>query len=102
MPYWIRPSESARQHRACGNAAAVASSKLFCSNGIDHRPGSGHGSWQGAHLMKAIVFEQPGDPSVLKYVETPKPELAPGSALVKVHAAGINFADTFFIRGEYM
>lgn len=52
--------------------------------------------------MKAIVFEQTGDPSVLKYAEVPKPELAPGTALIKVHAAGINFADTFFIRGEYM
>lgn len=52
--------------------------------------------------MKAIVFEKTGDPSVLKYVETPKPELAPGMALLKVNAAGINFADTFFIRGEYM
>ena len=39
---------------------------------------------------------------MLKYVETPKPEVTPGIALVKVHAAGINFADTFFIRGEYM
>ena len=29
--------------------------------------------------MKAIVFEQTGDPSVLKYVEVPKPELAPGT-----------------------
>jgi NADPH:quinone reductase len=52
--------------------------------------------------VKAIVFEQIGDPSVLKYAEVPKPELAPGTALIKVHAAGINFADTFFIRGEYM
>ena len=52
--------------------------------------------------MKAIVFEQTGDPSVLKYAEVPKPELAPGTALLKVHAAGINFADTFFIRSEYM
>jgi len=58
--------------------------------------------FQGAHLVKAIVFEQTGDPSVLKYVEVPKPELAPGTALLKVHAAGINFADTSFIRGEYM
>lgn len=52
--------------------------------------------------MKAIVFEKTGDPSVMKYVDVPKPELKPGTALVKVHAAGINFADTFFIRGEYM
>jgi NADPH2:quinone reductase len=52
--------------------------------------------------VKAIVFEKTGDPSVMQYVEVPKPELRPGTALVKVHAAGINFADTFFIRGEYM
>jgi len=52
--------------------------------------------------VKAIVFEKTGDPSVMQYVEIPKPELRPGTALVKVHAAGINFADTFFIRGEYM
>ncbi|HZO81189.1 MAG TPA: quinone oxidoreductase [Candidatus Binataceae bacterium] len=52
--------------------------------------------------MKAIVFEKTGDPSVMQYVDVPKPELRPGTALLKVHAAGINFADTFFIRGEYM
>lgn len=52
--------------------------------------------------MKAIVFEKTGDPDVMQYVEVPKPELKPGMALIKVHAAGINFADTFFIRGEYM
>ena len=52
--------------------------------------------------MKAIVFETTGDPSVLEYVDTPTPKVAPGTVLVKVHAAGINFADTFFIRGEYM
>jgi len=52
--------------------------------------------------VKAIIFEQTGDPNVLKYAEVPKPQLIPGTALVKVHAAGINFADTFFIRGEYM
>jgi NADPH:quinone reductase len=52
--------------------------------------------------VKAIVFEKTGDPSVMQYVEVPKPELRPGTALIKVHAAGINFADTFFIRGEYM
>jgi NADPH2:quinone reductase len=52
--------------------------------------------------VKAIVFEKAGDPSVMQYVDVPKPELKPGTALVKVHAAGINFADTFFIRGEYM
>ncbi len=52
--------------------------------------------------MKAIVFEKTGDPGVMQYAEVPKPELRPGTALIKVHAAGINFADTFFIRGEYM
>jgi NADPH2:quinone reductase len=52
--------------------------------------------------VKAIVFEKTGDASVMHPAELPTPELRPGMVLIRVHAAGINFADTFFIRGEYM
>lgn len=52
--------------------------------------------------MKAIVFEKTGDASVMHPAEVPTPELRPGMVLMRVRAAGINFADTFFIRGEYM
>jgi NADPH:quinone reductase len=51
--------------------------------------------------MKAIVFEEIGGPEVMKIAEVPKPEVKPGMVLIKVRAAGINFADTLFRRGQY-
>ncbi len=51
--------------------------------------------------MKAVQFEKIGGPEVLKVVDIPKPEVRPGMVLIRNHAAGLNFADTFFIRGEY-
>ena len=52
--------------------------------------------------MKAVVLEKIGGPEVLKIAEIPKPEVKPGMVLVKVRAAGINFADTLFRQGQYM
>jgi NADPH2:quinone reductase len=51
--------------------------------------------------MKAVYIEQPGSPDVLKYGDMPKPELAPGHALVKVEASGVNFIDTYHRSGLY-
>jgi NADPH2:quinone reductase len=52
--------------------------------------------------MKAVVIEKLGGPEVLKIAEVPKPEVKPGMVLIKVRAAGINFADTLFRQGQYM
>ena len=52
--------------------------------------------------MKAVVFDKVGGPEVLKIAEVQKPEVKPGTVLVKVRAAGINFADTLFRLGQYM
>ncbi|MGH7863913.1 MAG: quinone oxidoreductase family protein [Candidatus Binataceae bacterium] len=52
--------------------------------------------------MKAIVFDKLGGPEVLKLGDVPIPEVRPGSVLVKVRAAGINFADTLFRQGQYV
>ena len=52
--------------------------------------------------MKAVVFEKLGGPEVMKIVEVPKPEVKPGTVLIKVRAAGINFADTLFRQGQYV
>jgi len=52
--------------------------------------------------MKAVVFEKLGGPEVMKLAEVPKPEVKPGTVLVKVRAAGINFADTLFRQGQYL
>jgi NADPH2:quinone reductase len=51
--------------------------------------------------MKAVYIEETGGPDVLKYGDMPKPELAPGHALVKVQASGVNFIDTYHRSGLY-
>jgi NADPH2:quinone reductase len=52
--------------------------------------------------MKAILFDQPGGPEVLKLGDAAKPEVRPGWVLIKNHAIGINFADTLFRQGQYL
>jgi NADPH2:quinone reductase len=52
--------------------------------------------------MKAIVFTQTGGPEVLTLSDVPKPDVRPGMALIKVHAIGVNFADTRFRQGTYV
>jgi NADPH2:quinone reductase len=51
--------------------------------------------------MKAIYIEQTGGPDSLKYGDMPKPEIAPGQALIKVAASGVNFIDTYHRSGLY-
>ncbi|MEU5939532.1 NADPH:quinone reductase [Micromonospora sp. NPDC047548] len=43
--------------------------------------------------MKAIVYEQTGDPSVLKLVDRPVPEPGRGEVLVRVAVSGVNPTD---------
>lgn len=52
--------------------------------------------------MKAIVFERLGGAEVMEYREFPKPELLPGTVLIKNHVIALNYGDTFFIRGTYL
>src|SRR5271163_5108848 len=52
--------------------------------------------------MKAVVIDKIGGPEVMKLAEVPKPEVKPGTVLLRVRAAGINFADTLFRQGQYM
>lgn len=52
--------------------------------------------------MKAIVFDALGGPEVLRLADVPKPDVRPGMVLLKVHAIGVNFADTRFRQGTYV
>jgi NADPH2:quinone reductase len=52
--------------------------------------------------MKAIQFDQLGGPEVMSLREVPKPELRPGTIVVKNEIITINFGDIFFTRGEYI
>lgn len=51
--------------------------------------------------MQAIVLEGFGDPSNLKLREVPDPTPGPGEVLVRVRAAGLNFADVLWRLERY-
>ena len=51
--------------------------------------------------MRAIVVHALGGPEVLTLRAHPVPEPGPGEVLVRVHATGVNFADTERRRGVY-
>ncbi|MEN9934449.1 MAG: hypothetical protein RLZZ387_1028 [Chloroflexota bacterium] len=51
--------------------------------------------------MKAILFDQPGGPEVLRYDDTPDVTAAPGELLVRVRATAANRADVLQRRGGY-
>lgn len=51
--------------------------------------------------MKAVRVHQTGDADVLRYEDIPTPEPGPGTVLVKVDAAGLNFIDIYQRMGAY-
>jgi putative PIG3 family NAD(P)H quinone oxidoreductase len=51
--------------------------------------------------MKAILFDQPGDPDVLRYGDVPDPPPGGDELLVRVHATAVNRADLLQRRGGY-
>ncbi len=52
--------------------------------------------------MKTIRYHAMGGPEVLVFEEVEKPVPAAGEVLVRVHVAGVNFADTLMSRGRYV
>lgn len=52
--------------------------------------------------MKAIVRTKYGSPDVLRLEEVEKPVPAGDQVLVRVHAASINKADLFFLKGPFV
>jgi NADPH:quinone reductase len=52
--------------------------------------------------MRAIQMTEFGGPEVLRLVELPSPEPAPGEVLIKVARAGLNFADTHTRTNSYV
>jgi NADPH:quinone reductase len=52
--------------------------------------------------MKAIQFDRLGGAEVLQLREIPKPELQPGTIIVRNKTIAINFGDVLFLRGEYI
>lgn len=51
--------------------------------------------------MKAVLCSHFGTPDELELADIAPPQPAPGQAVVRVHAAALNFFDTLIIAGKY-
>jgi NADPH:quinone reductase len=51
--------------------------------------------------MKSILVKQPGGPESMELVDVATPQPGPKQALVRIHAAGVNFIDIYFRTGLY-
>ena len=51
--------------------------------------------------MRAIQIQRTGGPEVLQAVAIPVPQPGAGQVLVRVHASGVNFIDTYLREGRY-
>ena len=51
--------------------------------------------------MRAAVCHDWGEPESLSIEDMPEPEMTEGGVRIAVKAAGVNFADTLMIKGEY-
>lgn len=51
--------------------------------------------------MRAVLLRETGGPEQLELAEVPEPEAGGGEVVVRVRAAGINFADVLVRQGRY-
>ena len=51
--------------------------------------------------MKGVLLREPGGPEQLEHTELPEPEPEGGQVLVRVRAAGVNYADVLIRQGRY-
>ena len=51
--------------------------------------------------MRAVVCERQGPPEEMKLTDLPDPVAAPGEAVIRLHAAGLNHRDVWIRQGLY-
>ena len=52
--------------------------------------------------MKALTFSRFGDADVLEYIDVPRPKIKDHEVLIKLKAIGLNYADIYRRRGNYV
>ncbi len=50
---------------------------------------------------KSVIFEAPGGPEVMKFIERPLGEPGPGEVRIRHHACGLNYIDIYQRSGVY-
>lgn len=53
------------------------------------------------NAMRALICAEPGPEGNIELREVPRPEPGPGEVLLRIRAAGVNFADTLMLTGRY-
>ncbi len=51
--------------------------------------------------MRAVAIRKAGPPETLEAIDTPDPVAGPGQLVIRVHRAGVNFADVLARQGIY-
>ncbi len=51
--------------------------------------------------MRAVVLREPGGPEQLELTDLPDPQATAGQVVVRIRAAGVNFADVLVRQGRY-
>src|SRR5258708_29566977 len=51
--------------------------------------------------MRAVLCREFAGPEKLVLADVPPPPLRDGTVRIRIHAAGVNFADTLLITGQY-
>src|SRR5438445_13899151 len=53
-------------------------------------------------MARVVRFHETGGPEVLKIEETDVPPPGPGEVQIRIHALGLNRAESMFRRGQYL
>src|SRR5215469_11386868 len=72
-----------------------------CSRSFCDIVGAGDRGIARSKKMKAIRCREWGTPDVLRLEESESPSLKPHQVRIRVHAAGVNFADSLMVGGTY-
>src|SRR5699024_9909108 len=99
-PHRCRPHRNGQHHHLC-------TAQLVRSDEVNPDPVSAPVARLGAmtststNTAHAIIQTDPKDPSSLEWQAIDKPQPAEGEALVRIHYAGLNRADTLQAQGHY-